>query len=395
MVDTNVEFATVLDAVRQIVPRLRENGLEAEERRWLPDENIQLLDKAGVFRIGTPRRFGGLDFSLAEQAAVLAEIGRGCGSTAWIASVWVSSAWMATLFPLRVQQEIFAGGATRVSGGFTPSGILTPTEGGYLLDGAWKFNSGCRGAEWNIASAILRQPDGAELEAIAVVPLSDFTIADDWNTSSVAATGSCTASTENLFVPAHRVVIAEALGVPSEQDAAQDVGAVTPGRGYGLFSFIISQGVSVLLGIAQGAYELYLERLPGRGIAYTGWTDQSRHPLTHIQVATAASKIAAAKLLLADLYDKLQRRADADEQPTLEECAEVRGHSAYAVQLAKEAVDILYNASGATVIQRNVPLQRFHRDIQGLALHGMILLTTSFEVYGRVLLGLDPETPLL
>jgi alkylation response protein AidB-like acyl-CoA dehydrogenase len=395
MVDTNVEFATVLDAVRQIVPRLRENGLEAEDRRWLPDENIQLLDKAGVFRIGTPRRFGGLDFSLAEQAAVLAEIGRGCGSTAWIASVWVSSAWMATLFPVRVQQEIFAGGAARVSGGFTPSGYLTPTEGGYRLDGAWKFNSGCRGAEWNIASAILRQPDGAEVEAIAVVPLSDFAIADDWNTSSVAATGSCTASTENLFVPAHRVMVAETLGVPTEEDLALDAGPVTPGRGYGLFSFIISQGVSVLLGVAQGAYELYLERLPGRGIAYTGWTDQSQHPLTHIQVATAASKIAAARLLLADLYEQLQRRADADEQPTLEERAQVRGHAAYAVQLAKEAVDILYNASGATVIQRNVPLQRFHRDIQGLALHGMILLTTSFEVYGRVLLGLDPETPLL
>ncbi|MEU5692899.1 acyl-CoA dehydrogenase family protein [Actinosynnema sp. NPDC020468] len=387
--ESEADVASVLDAVRDIVPILRRNGLDAEDRRWLPDENVELLERAGVFRMATPRHFGGLEFPVADQARVLAEIARGDGSTAWIASVWVSSTWMATMYPEELQKEIFASSSVRISGGFTPSGILTPTEGGYVLNGAWRFNSGARGAHWNIATSIVQGPDGAESEAIAVVPMSDFVVADDWNTSSVAATGSCTSTATDVFVPAHRVVSAD----PAAYELPPDYQPT--GREYGLFGYIIAQGVSALIGIARGAYDLFLERLPSRGIAYTKWTDQSQHPLTQIQVATAESKIAAAEALMRGVYELLQRRADAGEEPTVPEKASVRGHSAYAVQLAREAVEILYNASGAGVIQRDVPLQRFHRDLQGLSLHGMILLGTSLEVYGRVLLGLDPETPLL
>ncbi|MGV9338881.1 acyl-CoA dehydrogenase family protein [Streptomyces sp. NPDC003688] len=389
-----VDVASLVDAVREIAPRLKENGLEAEDRRWLPEENLRLLEEAGVFRMATPKVFGGLELSVADQAAVLAEIARADVSTSWIASVWVSSAWMITLFPEEIQKEIFATPDVRISGGFTPSGVLTPTEGGFVLNGSWKFNSGCRGAQWNVATSLVQHPDGTVEEAIAMVPMGEFTIEDDWHTSSVAATGSSTSTATDVFVPAHRVV-------PTDPAAFEAALADLPadwqptGREYGLYSYIISQGVATLIGAARGALDAFVERLPGRGITYTSWTDQTRHPLTQIQVATADAKISAAEALMHRTYETLQRRADAGEQLTLEERAAVRGHSAYAVQLAKEAVDVLYNASGATAIQRRVPIQRFHRDIQGLALHGMILLSSSLEVHGRVLLGLDPDTPLL
>lgn len=393
MVTTETDVASVLKAVRDIVPKLRENGLKAENQRWLPDENLELLDKAGVFRMATPREFGGLAFSLEEQSKVLAEIARGCASTSWVAMVWVSSAWMVTLYPGELQEEIFAKPSVRVSGGFSPTGTLTPTEGGYTLNGRWGFNSGCHGADWNMMLAFVERPDGTLDDAIALVPIAEFSIEDDWHASSLAATGSATATAKDVFVPAHRVVI------PSEAQAAIEAGIELPpppaGRGYGLYSFLFSQAVSTFIGIARGAYELFLERLPGRGISYTPWTEQKEHPLTQIQVATAASKIAAAEALAAEMYRTLQERADAGEEPSLQERAAIRGHSAYAVQLAKEAVEILYNASGASVIKRDVPLQRFHRDIQGLSLHGWIVLSTNLEVYGRVILGMDPDTPLL
>ncbi|MFJ8045974.1 acyl-CoA dehydrogenase family protein [Kitasatospora sp. NPDC096147] len=392
---TGIETETVLKAVREIVPKLRENGAEAESRRWIPDENLDLLEKAGVFRIATPRVFGGLELSLADQAEVLAEIARGCASSSWVAMVWASSAWMAGLYPEQLQRELFADPSVRISGGFTPSGALTPDGEGYRLSGSWRFNSGCRGADWNMAMAILERPDGSVTEAIALVPMAEFTIADDWHTSALAATGSSTSSVQDLFVPAHRVVTFDEP--PAEEAGAEPpaAGEAGTGRAYGLYGFLFSQAVGTFLGIAKGALELFVERLPGRGISYTSWTDQAQHPLTQIQVATASTKIAAAEALADGLYTVLQAHADAGTEPTLEERARVRAHSAYAAQLAKEAVEILHGASGATVIQRSVPMQRFHRDIQGLALHGWILLHPNLEVYGRVLLGLDPDTQLL
>jgi hypothetical protein len=106
----------------------------------------------------------------------------------------------------------------------------------------------------------------------------------------------------------------------------------------------MAECAAVFIGIARGAYELFLERLPGRGITYTDCTDQKLHPLTQIQVATAANKIDAAEALSARWLTLLQERADAGEQPTDEEKAIVRGQTGFAAQLAKEALEILHNA---------------------------------------------------
>ncbi|MEU1282364.1 acyl-CoA dehydrogenase family protein [Streptomyces sp. NPDC005805] len=393
MSTTDVAGTTVLDEVKRLVPTLRENAHASEERRWILDENIELLDKAGVFRAAVPVRFGGLGLPLADQNEIIREISRGCASTGWVAMVWLSTAWMATLYPDRAQEEIFRGGSVRVSGGFTPGGTLTPTEGGYVLNGTWRFNTGSHGADWNMTAAHLLGPDGEITgESVALVPMASMSVADDWHVAGAAATGSSTSTAKDLFVPAHLVVDAEAAVLGTTGDRS-NTGA--DGRNYGIYTLVMTEAAAGFLGIAQAALELFLDRVPGRGIAYTNWTDQSAHPLTQIQVATAANKIAAAEALIGRVTALLQRRADAGEHPTWDEKAAVRGNTAYAVQLAKEAVEVLYTASGASVIALSAPLQRLHRDIQALSQHGLMQITTNLEVHGRVLLGLDPDTPFL
>lgn len=167
------------------------------------------------------------------------------------------------------------------------------------------------------------------------------------------------------------------------------------GRNYGLLGYIMSSVAATFLGMAQGAYELFVERLPGRAITYTDWTEQSLHPLTQQKVATAANKIDAARALSAGWQRVLQDAADAGEQPTDEQKAVIRGQTAFAAQLSKEAVELLFAAGGGSVIRRDVPLQRFHRDIQGFSLHALVQLEANLEVQGRVLLGMDPGTYFL
>ncbi|WP_156753407.1 acyl-CoA dehydrogenase family protein [Actinokineospora pegani] len=382
--------ATILDAVRDAVPTLRRNGVESEARRWVLDENLELLEQAQVFRLGTPARYGGLDLPLADKAKVLTEIGRGCPSTAWVSMVYVSNSWLATLFPEQAQEEVFANPDARISGGFTPSGHLTPVEGGYELTGAWRFNSGAKGAHWNITAAFLTLPDGTETEGVAIVPMSEFSIGDDWDTTSAAGTGSNTSRVEGVFVPAHRVATIEDAVLNSTPGREPK-----PGRHYSLFPLVMTECAAACIGMARGALELFLERLPGRGITYTDHTDQSQHLLTQVQVATAANKIAAAEALAGTWWPALQAHAEAQDLPTEAESANLRGQTAFAIDLAKEAVRILFEASGASVIGRAAPIQRFHRDIQGFAQHALLALNTNLEVQGRVLVGLDAATPYL
>ncbi|MFD9408945.1 acyl-CoA dehydrogenase family protein [Streptomyces sp. NPDC059989] len=367
---------------------MRNNGLANESQRWLLDENIELMEKAGVFRTAVPARFGGLDLPVNEQAEILAEIARGCGSTGWVSMVWVSTAWIATLYPDRAQEEVFANGSVRISGGFTPSGTLVPVEGGYILNGTWRFNTGVRGSQWNVHAALVEGPDGQHEELFAMVPIEDVTIADDWDVFGAAATGSCTSTVKDVFVPAHRVVDAGVFDASTRDRWNADLN----GRNYNLTSYILATCAPVYLGIAKAALELFIQRLPGKAITYTSWTEQSEHPYTQVQVAHAANKIAACEALSQEWLKVIQGREDLGEKLTVEEKAAIRGQVGYVVQSTKEAVETLYNISSASTILRSNHFQRAYRDIAALSLHGLLTPVSSLEAHGRVLLGLEPGT---
>ncbi len=374
--------AGVLGGVESLFGTLRESGGAAEERGRVSDESVELLEGAGVFRLAVPRRFGGLGAPVADQVAVLGEIARADSAAGWVSMIWVSSAWVPGLFPVEAQEEVYAGGSVRVSTGFTPSGTLTHTGDGdeFVLEGSWKWMSGCRGADWALLAALRTGQDGDVVPSVALVPSSAFSVADDWSASSGAGTGSSTVTVTGARVPGHRVL---------------PLAAVLAGGEYAFVPFFMAQGAAAYIGMAKGALGRFLERLPGRGVTYTSWTDQSRSPLTQVQVAVAANKIEAADALQERWLRRLQEHADAGTQPGVEERAAARGRAAYAIRLAREAVDILFDAAGASVILKDEPLQRFHRDIQGLALHGLFAFDANQEVHGRSLVGLAPETPFL
>ncbi|MER7761404.1 acyl-CoA dehydrogenase family protein [Streptomyces sp. NPDC097619] len=380
--------ATVLEAVREAIPVLRSRGAEIEGNRRLTDENIELLEKAGVFRIAVPERFGGLDLPVADQAEVLAEIARGCGSSGWVSMVWVSTAWIATLYPDKAQEEIFANGSVRISGGFTPSGTLTPTDGGYILNGSWRFNTGVGGSQWNVHAAIVEREDGTHEELFAIVPREDVTVGDDWDVFGAAGTGSATSTAKDVFVPHHRVVDVSVYDASTRDRWNADLN----GRNYNLTSYILATCAPVYIGLAKAALELFKEKVHGKPVTYTEWTDQAQHPYTQVQLAVAANKIAAADALSKEWLSVIQGREDLGEKLTVEEKAEIRGQVGYVVQSTKEAVETLFNISSASTILRSNHFQRAYRDIVALSLHGLLTPVSSLEVHGRVLLGLEPRT---
>ena len=156
-------------------------------------------------------------------------------------------------------------------------------------------------------------------------------------------------------------------------------------------SFLIGQAAGAPVGIAQGALEAFMARLPGRSITYTDYASQAQAPVTHLQVGEAIMKIHSA-----DAHGRraIELAAGAPSGAfTLEDRALVRAHAAHATTLAREAVDVLYRASGASSIQRSVPTQRYQRDVQALSNHAFLTDATSLELLGRVVCGLWNPTP--
>ena len=66
------------------------------------------LHETEALRAAQPSRFGGIGLNFDAVFDVAAELGRGCGSTAWCYSIWASHNWIAGMFPEQAQEEYWA-----------------------------------------------------------------------------------------------------------------------------------------------------------------------------------------------------------------------------------------------------------------------------------------------
>ena len=378
----------VLDRTRALVPQLRESALATEQARRVLPETFDALSAAGIFRMTAPKKFGGEEVSFQTQCDVLAEVARGCPSSSWVATILSAMSWLAGTYPDEAQAEIFADGDPRISGVFSPTGTAVPKDGGFVVNGKWGFNTGGQGSNWTVLNTILQ--DGSGLPLCVIARTRELDRLDDWNASGMAGTGSHTVVANSVFVPSHRAVplpnLVEGKGAPNRHNASN------PYFSLPLAPVLIVNGGGTPLGTARGAFDTFMERLPGRPIAYTNYTNRAEAAVTHLQVGEAS--------LLLDSCDAHVRLAcallDGPGATRLSVLDRVRSraHITHATGLARQTVDILFNASGASSIQPHVPIQRFQRDIQALANHAVMHTQTGTELYGRVLCGLEPNTPL-
>lgn len=379
---------SVVDRAAALAPVLAERAPAAEQSRRVPAESFDALSKAGVFLMTAPKRYGGAEVDFQTQCEVLAHLARGCPSTSWVATIFSAMSWLAATFPDQAQEEIYADGDPRISGVFSPTGTATKKDGGLVVNGRWGFNTGCHGAKWTVLNAVVGSGADA-MPTCVVVPSRELTIVDDWYATGMSATGSNTIVAENVFVPSYR-----SIPLPDMLEArypANRHNAANPYFNYPLSPVLTVNAGGTPIGMAQGAIETFKARLPGRGIAYTFYTNKSEAAVTHLQVAEA--------VLTLDSADAHVRKAaalidQANGPMTVDARIRSRAHIAYAMGLARHAVDTLFYASGASSIQTNVPIQRFQRDVQALANHAIMHTQTALELYGRVLCGLAPNTPI-
>ncbi|MCZ4587535.1 acyl-CoA dehydrogenase family protein [Rhodococcus opacus] len=379
----------VLENVTKLVPTLRANALNTEHLRRVPEENIEALQEAGVFKLSMPHSRGGYEASMSIQNAVLSEIARGCPSTSWVATINLAVTWMVGLFPDAAQDEVFSTDNLRTAGVNAPTGKGVRTDdGGILVNGQWGWNTGSLNAHWAGLAAMVTEKDGSVGPQFLLIPYSELDSIDDWNATGMGGTGSVSTVAKDVYVPRHRVLSVIDLGnahYPGSTLSATNPYFAKPGT-----PNLVAVSAGTPHGIAKGAMDVFHERLPGRTITYTDYPSQIDAPITHLQVGEATMKNTSLDAHL----DKINALIDDNvgkEMSMLDRVA-VRGHAGHLADISRDIVQILFRASGSSAIQTSVPIQRYHRDIQALALHALMQPTTATELYGRVLVGLPPNS---
>src|SRR6516165_8146690 len=74
----------ILERARSMGPMLRQQALRAERERLIPRGTHERFQEAGFYRLFQPARYGGHEMPIGMMIEVAAQLGRGCGSSAWI-----------------------------------------------------------------------------------------------------------------------------------------------------------------------------------------------------------------------------------------------------------------------------------------------------------------------
>lgn len=387
--------ADVKAIAKSLVPELRKREFQTEADRKVPAENITLLEESGLLGIFRARKWGGSELSMRAHVDAVATIAEGCQATAWVLGVYHAHDYIIGHMTDAAQADIYGKGDLQaVAAVIGPRGrAVKQADGAFVLNGFWPFASGCAASEWVLLGAEVFDEAGNKLdEGDLAVPVKDIIKLDDWFVAGLQGTGSHSVKCENVKVPAHRFVSLPAIlenqtSVFTRADAA-NVHKCQGGPALGMFI------ATSTLGAARRCLEEFLRVVPGKKVMYT---NHISHEWTALQAAVgeAAAMIHAAELIFYKAADDVDAHARRGEKMVMDLRGRIRMDIAMVPRLCRDAVNKLLTIGGAAGLSLKSPIQLNARNIQAANMHGFLLYDAGAEIYGRVLLGVDPGTGVI
>ena len=390
VIESPVEAEELIRRATELQPLLARNAARCEADRRVPEENIEAIREAGLFKIMVPRRLGGYETTIKTKLEVSAALAEGCGSTAWVTALTNVCAFFTSLMSDQAQQDVFgADPDARVAGVFAPSTDIERVDGGYIVSGKWAWSSGCLHANWAFVGVLQLGPDGVPIDmGTIVMPMSELSIEDTWFVAGMKGTGSNTVVAERVFVPEHRYMsmpplISQGIAPRSHTEEALYHAAFVP-----VAALIL---VGPLLGLGRAALKLALEKAPRRAVSYTRLATQRESTAFQVKMAEAAMTLDDAILHAHRAADDIDGWAARKEHMDYVTRARVRGDTGWTSKRVREAITLILDAHGASGFADSSPMQRIWRDANTAGRHAVVNELVNDEVYGKALLGFGPE----
>jgi alkylation response protein AidB-like acyl-CoA dehydrogenase len=373
--------SALLDVVGELAPTIAKRAAEIEAARRLPLDLVESLTAASCFRMLLPRSHGGLGLDFPAGMRVLEALSRADGSVGWTvmigAGTWCDFAGL----PRATFDAIYADGPVRTGGAISPSGTATPTDGGYRIRGRWAFVSGCQHSAW-LSANCMEDVGGEPRLRLAVLSADEVEIEDTWRAAGLCGTGSHHIAVHDVVVPAERTyALLESEPCLDEPMLRIPVPA--------LIALAIG---SVAVGIAQGALDDIHATAGTRTPLFAG-SKLAANPLFQHQLATADTRLRAARALLYEDAASAWATAADRREFTLEQRARIRSTGVWVTSTAAAVVASCYRAGGGSAVYLDNPLQRRLRDINTITQHFLVRLDT-LTTAGAILAGQELESPI-
>jgi alkylation response protein AidB-like acyl-CoA dehydrogenase len=366
--------ADIVSVAEGLIPLIDSHAASAEARGSLAEEVVEALHETGLWGMWVPSVLGGAELDPVASLDVLQHISYADASTGWVLmAAALATGVDAAYLPDEAVEQLFAGERLLVHAGQgTRAGRGTQAEGGYLLSGEWAFASGLKHSQV-LHTGMLVQETGEV--RIAVFPVEQANVIDNWNVMGLRATGSIDYTTDGLFVP---------------EGWTFNATTETPLRGGALYTL----GIVNIACICHSAWALGVGRrlldelraLVEQKSGRPGSLGENDAFLG--EFAMAEAKWRAAHALTHGYWRENEETLRRGEKLSLEQETLNRMALQYVTWTVEEVAMFVYASAGTTALREGT-IQRFFRDMHAGTQH-MTSSSPVRQACGRMLAGAAP-----
>ena len=389
------KLSVILDQAKEMRPYLSAHAQMTEKNRRVSEETTQRFKDLGFFKLLQPARYGGYEYGFTGFMDLIAEVGRGCTSTAWGCALGLIHQWLLSTLPKEAQDDVWLENPQAIlCGSYAPAARAQRVQGGYLIKGKWSYASNVDNSQWALLGVHfpLLHPDDKPSAGFLLAPKAHWQIEDDWFVMGQAGTGSKSiVITEDVFVPEHRKITFAELSSgqpPGLKDNPHPIYSIP------FLSAVPVCLVAPILGTLQGAIDTFVELCESRvtrgAVAGGGNSLRDFFPVQS-RLAEATAALDAATLLINRDTTEVEQMAMSGVPITISQRIRNRRDHAYATRLAQQGVDGLFAAVGGAGLTLDQPLQRMWRDANAISRHISLNWDAVSSMVGQHLLGLEPK----
>jgi alkylation response protein AidB-like acyl-CoA dehydrogenase len=382
----------IVAVARDVGPIIAKHVDTTERSRRLAPQVVDALRAAGLFRLFTPRPFGGLEIDPVTFARVVEEVSTFDSAAGWAFQVNTGAWWTSRMSPEGVAELYADGPDLMMAASFAPPHRAEEVPGGYRITGRGPLASGIHDSQWVLMSAIVfdgdqprMTPDGPDFLSV-VMRTTEVEIIDTWNSLGMRGTDSQDIAADGVFVPESRAFRFVPDSIPS---APFDGPLYRMPALAATFPIIAPVALAIASGAIRELRDIVTTKVPLGSMK----TARDRAAV-QAAVAEAEAMVRSARLFFYDALTRAWERAVAQKPFTIEDKADLMLASTWAVRTAARATDLMHRMGGTSGIYTRSRIERHFRDAQTVRHHGFVS-DSRLETVGQVYLGVTPEFPFV
>ncbi|WP_197374522.1 acyl-CoA dehydrogenase family protein [Mycolicibacterium baixiangningiae] len=366
------------DRLTRLIATIGEGALERERTGERPFAVIDLVRASGLGALRVPSADGGGGASLRDLFATVIALAAADVNVAHILRghfafveerLRLGGAERRRAIDLALAGKIVGNASTELgstpAGAFTWQTKLTPDGDGYRLNGRKFFTTGTLYADY--AEVLASNSEGATVIALVPTDRAGVTVLDDWDGMGQRATGTGTATFDDVAVSADELLQFAPPDADTEPPALYLSGAF-----FQLYVTALEAGV--LQSLRDDAVAHVLQR--PRSFAWAPTSTPADDPLLQREIGEIAAAAYASEATVLAAADALAVAFDADVAGTdpgldLAHEASLQAAAAKIVAdgLAQKSASQIFDVGGASVVRQTHLLDRHWRNIRTLASH--------------------------